>query len=106
MPRDSRLPGTWTTTDRGFPGDGPFHYRLLSEDDLARTLEKLARVKTYLGGRIDSISLQPCQDPAQASQDRRVAGTWDLPDGTWTYAAVFDGQCLRVGHINSSYAPS
>jgi hypothetical protein len=95
MARDTSLQGTWQITNTGFQGDGPWWYRLLGEEDLATTLQTMAQVKSYAGGRVDSVTLQPCLDPSQASQDRRMGGTWELPDGTWTYAGIFDGSFFQ-----------
>lgn len=39
-----------------------------------------------------SVSFQPCPDPEQRSQDRYVVESWDMPDGAWTFAGVFDGE--------------
>lgn len=38
-----------------------------------------------------SVSLQPCLNPDQASQDRIVVENWTMPDGEWVFTGVFDG---------------
>lgn len=54
-------------------------------------------------------------DPECLSEDRRYADQWDLPNGLWTCAAVFDGEYLapfsiigvlypNSGHVGSDLA--
>jgi len=37
------------------------------------------------------VTFQPCCNPEEFSQDRLAVQSWSLPDGNWTFAAVFDG---------------
>lgn len=81
---------------RGWPNSGPWPYRILSEPVLSQELERSAQVMTHADGRVDSVSFQPCLNPEEASQDRRVAEEWSLPSGKWTFAAVFDGEFVEM----------
>ena len=88
------LPGTYAKTDMGWANHGLWTYRILPEPILSETLERYAQVQSHANNTIDSITFQPCPDEDEASQDRRIAGQWDLPDGKWTFAAIFDGNFI------------
>lgn len=113
--------GVRTQTDMGYPGDGPWAFTLLREPHLSRELERVSAPRTYtLGGgksnessnseggrknfeggnasprRAYSVSMQPCLDPDQASQDRLLVESWMMPDGEWVFTGVFDGELIRT----------
>jgi pyruvate dehydrogenase phosphatase len=79
-------------TDMGWgPSYGPFTYTLLSEPALSDELRRLSDARVLLPG-VDSVSLQPCPNPSERSQDRYCTERWTMPDGDWTFCAVFDGE--------------
>lgn len=66
-------------------------YTSLSEPRLSQELARLARAKSVAD--TDCVSFQPCLLPSAANQDRYVVEDWPLPAGTWSFRAVFDGNC-------------
>ena len=97
---DASPRGVYSRTDMGWPGAGPWHYRKLQEPYLSRELERQCGPKVY---RLSddhrgekpvaySASIQPCLDPEQRSQDRCIVESWEMANGLWTFAAVFDGE--------------
>lgn len=94
--------GVYRRTNMGWIGAGPWPYRLLEEPYLSRELERQCNPKVYLSegkeGRpvAYSASIQPSLDPVHRSQDRCTAELWNMPNGPWTMAAVFDGECQGI----------
>lgn len=83
------------TTDMGWgEPDQVFTYTSLPEPLLSAELARLADVRTHAD--TDTVSIQPCPNPAEASQDRVVVQDWPLWGGTWAFRAVFDGTCYAV----------
>ena len=82
-----------TDMDRG--GQERWAYRMLQEPALSEQLEKAAGARSLASGTVDAVSFQPCRTWHHRSQDRYAVEEWALPGGSWTYAAVFDGACLR-----------
>ena len=80
----------FATTDMDRGGPERWTYRMLQEPALTEELMHLSAPQT-LGG-VDAASLQPCRTWHYRSQDRYSVEEWPLPDGTWTYAAIFDGE--------------
>ncbi|KZT35436.1 protein serine/threonine phosphatase 2C [Sistotremastrum suecicum HHB10207 ss-3] len=74
---------------------GPWPYRILDEPVLSQKLEKYANAETVAGGKVDVVTFQPCGVESESSQDRFAAQQWELPNGTWTFTAIFDG---HAGH--------
>ncbi|KAI0371138.1 protein serine/threonine phosphatase 2C [Pilatotrama ljubarskyi] len=95
----------FATTDMDRGGSERWTYRMLKEPALVQELERLAAPHTL--GDVDAISMQPCRTWHYRSQDRYRAEEWALPDGTWTYAAVFDGHMNHdtVNHISAALGP-
>lgn len=74
----------------GFPQDyGPWTYRAVSEPLISSELARLAsaHVITSKATTTSCVSLQPCPDPDERSQDRFVVLEWD----GWSFSGVFDG---------------
>lgn len=85
--------GTIAQTDMGWPDIGTWTYRLLQEPYLSKELERQANAHTYNSPEgATSVTIQPCPNPEQRSQDRFLVANWSLPGGVWSFAAVFDGQ--------------
>ena len=80
-----------TDMDRG--GQERWAYRMLQEPALSEQLEKAAGARSLASGTVDAVSFQPCRTWHYRSQVRFRVEEWALADGTWTYAAVFDGAC-------------
>ncbi|KAG1735080.1 protein serine threonine phosphatase 2C [Suillus paluster] len=71
----------------GFPQDyGPWTYRAIPEPFVSSELARLASAHV-INSTTSCVSLQPCPDPEQRSQDRFVVLEWD----GWSFSAVFDG---------------
>jgi pyruvate dehydrogenase phosphatase len=70
-------------------------YTIISEELLDSEYKRLAKIATHVGGRADSVTFQPF-DPSK-NQDRLCVQEWDLKDGTWIFAAVFDGNESVLG---------
>ncbi|KAJ7165151.1 protein serine threonine phosphatase 2C [Mycena filopes] len=68
-------------------------YTVLEEPQLSTELARHAKPQTI--GTTDVLSIQPCPNPAERSQDRFVVADWALSDGTWKFQAVCDG---HAGH--------
>ncbi|KAJ8592732.1 protein serine/threonine phosphatase 2C [Rhizopogon salebrosus TDB-379] len=74
----------------GFPQDyGPWTYRAVPDPFVSSELARLASAQIITGKATmtSCVSLQPCPDPAERSQDRFIVLEWD----GWSFAAVFDG---------------
>ncbi|OAX44162.1 protein serine/threonine phosphatase 2C [Rhizopogon vinicolor AM-OR11-026] len=74
----------------GFPQDyGPWTYRAVPDPFISSELARLASAHIITGkaSTTSCVSLQPCPDPNERSQDRFVVLDWD----GWSFAAVFDG---------------
>ncbi|KAI0769315.1 protein serine/threonine phosphatase 2C [Trametes elegans] len=95
----------FATTDMDRGGPERWTYRILQEPELAEELKRLAGPRKV--GGVDAVSLQPCKTWHYRSQDRYRVEEWSLPDGTWTYAAVFDGHMNHdtVDHISAALGP-
>ncbi|CDO76720.1 hypothetical protein BN946_scf184796.g14 [Trametes cinnabarina] len=95
----------FATTDMDRGGPERWTYRMLQEPALTEQLKKLAQPRSI--GRTDAVSLQPCRTWHYRSQDRYDVEDWALPDGTWTYAAVFDGHMNfdTVEHVSAALGP-
>lgn len=110
--------GEPATTDMGWTGYGPWPYRLLPEPLLSEELARLSDARAYdlhgasaavtdggpagspeqevhAGSDAFSVSLQPCPDAEARSQDRYAVQSWEMQDGRWTFAGVFDGASRR-----------
>lgn len=74
-------------TDMGRGGLHRWTYRVMEEPALSDELERAANARSY--GSVDSVTFQPC--PSFKSQDRYHVDHWSLPDGVWTFTAIFDG---------------
>jgi pyruvate dehydrogenase phosphatase len=66
-------------------------YTHLEEPELTSKLNELAQWGTI--GDTDYVTLQPCTNPEDASQDRFVVQDWDIRGRIWRFRAVFDGMC-------------
>lgn len=77
-------------TDMGYPGQGPWAYRILQEPSLTEKLSRMSAAQAHQFG-VDAVSLQPCLLHISRSQDRHVAEEWNLPNGKWIFNGVFDG---------------
>ncbi|KAI0356170.1 protein serine/threonine phosphatase 2C [Trametes cingulata] len=95
----------FATTDMDRGGPERWTYRMLQEPALGKELTRLATPHTM--GDVDAVSLQPCKSWHYRSQDRHKVEEWALPDGSWTYAAVFDGHMNHdtVDHISAALGP-
>ncbi|KAI0633397.1 protein serine/threonine phosphatase 2C [Trametes polyzona] len=95
----------FTTTDMDRGGPERWTYRMLQEPALTEELKRLAGPCTV--GDVDAVSLQPCKTWHHRSQDRHKVEQWALPNGTWTYTAVFDGHMNHhtVDHISAALGP-
>jgi hypothetical protein len=91
-----KWPGEQARTNMGWdtqvPAGTDWPYTIISEELFDAEYSKVARIMTALDGRADGASFQPA-DPA-TNQDRLSVQEWALKDGTWTFAAVFDGKTL------------
>ncbi|KAI0645389.1 protein serine/threonine phosphatase 2C [Trametes meyenii] len=95
----------FATTDMDRGGPGRWTYRMLHEPAVVEELKKLAGPQSI--GRVDAVTLQPCKTWHYRSQDRYKVEQWDLPGGSWMYAAIFDGHMNHhtVDHISESLGP-
>lgn len=87
-PTWAAFPTRGTHMDEG-EGRGPWTYHILPEHLLKAELGRHAFAKK--AGTADSVSMQPCAVPGEASQDRYAVHEWELEGGTWRFVAVFDG---------------
>lgn len=69
-------------------------YTIISEELFDSEYKRLGRFATFAGGRADSTTFQPFD--AAKNQDRHAVQEWKMKDGTWTFAAVFDGDCIST----------
>ncbi|KAF9451248.1 protein serine/threonine phosphatase 2C [Macrolepiota fuliginosa MF-IS2] len=94
------MSSTTKYTDMGWPEeDALWKYSSLTEPLLTSELARLSFARST--SDTDSLSFQPCPNPASANQDRYVVQQWQLPDGLWSFRAVFDG---HAGHATADYA--
>lgn len=84
----------FSQTDMGYAGQGPWVYRILHEPVLTTELARMSSAESRSFG-VDVVSLQPCPPHISQSQDRYVAEEWNLPDGTWQFNGVFDGNSFE-----------
>lgn len=77
------------TTNMGWGGEQRWPYTRLSTEEIDVQLSRLGAPTTYAEAHADSATIQPSN--AKASEDRLSVQAWNLPGGTWTFAAVFDG---------------
>ncbi|KIJ67667.1 hypothetical protein HYDPIDRAFT_107139 [Hydnomerulius pinastri MD-312] len=84
---------TTSLSHLGYPPDGGgWQYELIPESDIDSELERLAFSKTI--HNVSCATLQPflsSLEEGHGNQDRYVVEEWELPGGTWTFTAVFDG---------------
>ncbi|THH08376.1 hypothetical protein EW145_g2739 [Phellinidium pouzarii] len=101
--------GIVSQTDMGWIGEGPWTYRLLHEPYLSKEFDRQSSAQSYtIGGdgeratssKAYSVTIQPCPDPEQRSQDRHVVDSWEMSGGNWTFVGVFDG---HAGHDTVDY---
>jgi hypothetical protein len=96
-----KWPGQQSRTNMGWDSHLPpgkdFPYTIISEELFDSEFQRLAKIVTEIGGRADSCTFQPAG--LAKNQDRLAVQEWELKDGTWTFAAVFDGE-------KKSHAPS
>ncbi|KII92337.1 hypothetical protein PLICRDRAFT_103299 [Plicaturopsis crispa FD-325 SS-3] len=71
------------------PEYGTWTYRQLSGSALTAELTRLAEAKTI--GETDCVTIQPCPNPEERSQDRYAVSEWDIAGGKWAFSAIFDG---------------
>lgn len=93
--------GITQLTDMGWSGEGPWSFQLLSEPHLSMEFDRLTRPMEYelskglsasgTRRKAFSVTVQPCPNPEEKSQDRHIIESWDTPGGRWTFAGVFDG---------------
>lgn len=76
-------------TNMGWPGRHTWHYTHLTSSEVDAQLTHLASPTLYMDVGADSVTIQP--STAKSSEDRLSVQAWNLPSGTWTFAAVFDG---------------
>lgn len=91
---------TKKTTDMGWPeADALWVYTVLPEPNLSFELERLSLAKSVHD--TDVVTFQPCPNDDERNQDRFVIQNWTLPNGTWSFRALFDG---HAGHETADYA--
>lgn len=74
--------------------DKTFYYTSLSEPQLTAELERLAQPSSQSfpsGIRLDSLSIQPCQNESERNQDRMFV---ESVSGVGTVIGVLDGASL------------
>jgi hypothetical protein len=88
-----KYPGQQSRTNMGWgshlPPGKDWPYTILSDDLFDEEFRRLATIAIQIEGRVDSVTFQPF-DPSK-SEDRLCVQEWALKDGTWTFAAIFDG---------------
>jgi hypothetical protein len=89
-----RYPGDASTTTMGWTDAKEWPYTIISNELFNSEYKRLGRFGSYSNGA-DSVTFQP-HDPAK-NQDRLAVQEWDLKDGRWTFAAVFDGKSNHFG---------
>ncbi|KAF8813609.1 protein serine/threonine phosphatase 2C [Phlegmacium glaucopus] len=86
-------------TDMGWPDiNALWMYTVLPDPRLSSELSRLSFANTI--GDTDVVTFQPCPNPEFSNQDRFVIKDWSLPNGTWSFRAVFDG---HAGHETADY---
>lgn len=112
---------TWSgkrlETDMGWSGEGPFFYTSMPEPDLSAELSRISHPETQAFAsdsddrkgalRVDSVTMQPCLDENERSQDRlfvkAVQGVGTLVavlDGAPYFSVIFD-RCMRKANYTS-----
>ncbi|THH16578.1 hypothetical protein EW146_g4087 [Bondarzewia mesenterica] len=82
--------GQFAETNMGLgPAYGPWKYRILHEPHLTAELARMSSATKI--GNADCVTIQPCPNSYEASQDRYTVQDWQLADGNWRFAAIFDG---------------
>lgn len=85
---DSKDSAMWPRPYRSYASHAAFNA------ELSRIVEA-AEVKSKDGSLVaHTATFQPFKAPkpgAKPSEDRHVFQIWDLPTGSWTFAAIFDG---------------
>lgn len=69
-------------------------YTIISEELFDSEFKRLGRFATFATGRADGTTFQPFD--ASKNQDRYAVQEWELKNGTWTFAAVFDGDLISA----------
>ena len=86
---------TRKTTDMGWPDlDALWMYNVLPEPFLSSELSRLSLANSI--GDTDVVTFQPCPNPDVSNEDRFIVKDWSLPNGTWSFRAIFDGRRSRV----------
>ncbi|KAK7057310.1 PPM-type phosphatase domain-containing protein [Favolaschia claudopus] len=86
------------STDMGYPGEGPWTFRILREPSLTAELTRAASPQS--NRKVDSLTFQPCSPHIYQNQDRFIVEEWNLLGGTWQFNSVFDG---HVNHHTVDY---
>ncbi|TFY54575.1 hypothetical protein EVG20_g9651 [Dentipellis fragilis] len=70
-----------------------WRYRDLQEPALSRELERMAAATSYLDGRTEAVTFQPCCNEEESSQDRYTVQGWGFGDEKkkWRFVGLFDG---------------
>lgn len=85
------------STNLGWPDQETIcKYTSYTEPLLSSELARRASATTL--GDTHLVSFQPSPNPHFANQDRYVVQDWPLPDGLWSFRAIFDGPSLFVFH--------
>ncbi|KAF7782481.1 hypothetical protein Agabi119p4_1857 [Agaricus bisporus var. burnettii] len=88
------------STNLGWPDQESIcKYTSYTEPLLSSELARRASATTL--GDTHLVSFQPSPNPHLANQDRYVVQDWPLPDGLWSFRAIFDG---HGGHATVDYA--
>lgn len=83
------------TTDMGWPDlDALWMYNVLPEPFLSSELSRLSFANSI--GDTDIVTFQPCPNPDVSNEDRFVVKNLSLPNGTWSFRAIFDGRRWRL----------
>lgn len=84
------MSSTTKYTDMGLPEEETlWKYTSLTEPLLTSELARLSSATSI--GDTDAVTFQPCPNPDSLNQDRFVIQDWNLPDGLWSFRAIFDG---------------
>lgn len=89
-----RYPGEASTTNMGHTEGKEWPYTIISKELFDSEYQRLGRFGSYANGA-DSVTFQP-HNPVK-NQDRLAVQEWDLKNGKWTFAAVFDGKVPCTG---------
>lgn len=79
---------TWPRQYRSYASHGGFNTelaRIAQSEVLQHPVHKVEL-------KVQTTTLQPFSKPGEkGNEDRHTVQFWELPSGTWTFAAVFDG---------------